>query len=177
MNSPSSCSVDGIDCNHTELLHQDGEDSKERACDSLIMCIITTMNQGLRNGGGIGDILRAPSSAVNFHVDFLDYSTLISNYIYYAQWKEPQQGILRYVHIYIYIYCACSCVPILILYSNCFQNNFLKISLYLVMFIFLSGANVCSARDLRPAVLLRRYHHCIEFDFWCHYRHFCRFEE
>lgn len=26
------------------------------------MCIVTTMNQGLRNGGGIGDILRAPSS-------------------------------------------------------------------------------------------------------------------
>lgn len=35
---------------------------KERACDSLLMCIVTTMNQGLRNGGGIGDILRAPSS-------------------------------------------------------------------------------------------------------------------
>ena len=81
------------------------------------------------------------------------------------------------MYIYIYIYCACSCVPILILYSNCFQKFFFKISLYLVMFIFLSGANVCSARDLRPAVLLRRYHHCIEFDFWCHYRHFCRFEE
>lgn len=39
----------------------DGE-VKERACDSLLMCIVTTMNQGLRNGGGIGDILRAPSS-------------------------------------------------------------------------------------------------------------------
>lgn len=39
----------------------DGE-LKERACDSLLMCIVTTMNQGLRNGGGIGDILRAPSS-------------------------------------------------------------------------------------------------------------------
>lgn len=26
------------------------------------MCIVTTMNQGLRNGGGIGDILRNPSS-------------------------------------------------------------------------------------------------------------------
>lgn len=38
---------------------------KERACDSLIMCIVTTMNQGLRNGGGIGDILRAPSSGVS----------------------------------------------------------------------------------------------------------------
>ncbi|XP_055907369.1 inositol 1,4,5-trisphosphate receptor isoform X2 [Eupeodes corollae] len=39
----------------------DGE-QKERACDSLVMCIVTTLNQGLRNGGGIGDILRAPSS-------------------------------------------------------------------------------------------------------------------
>ena len=41
-----------------------GEEKKERACDSLIMCIVTTLNQGLRNGGGIGDILRAPSSEV-----------------------------------------------------------------------------------------------------------------
>lgn len=38
------------------------EERQERACDSLRMCIITTLNQGLRNGGGIGDILRAPSS-------------------------------------------------------------------------------------------------------------------
>lgn len=41
-----------------------GDGRKERACDSLIMCIVTTLNQGLRNGGGIGDILRAPSSQV-----------------------------------------------------------------------------------------------------------------
>uniref|UniRef100_A0A146L7A0 Inositol 1,4,5-trisphosphate receptor n=1 Tax=Lygus hesperus TaxID=30085 RepID=A0A146L7A0_LYGHE len=41
---------------------KDLDDDKERACDSLIMCIVTTLNQGLRNGGGIGDILRAPSS-------------------------------------------------------------------------------------------------------------------
>lgn len=40
-------------------------EEKERACDSLVMCIVTTMNQGLRNGGGIGDILRAPSSGVS----------------------------------------------------------------------------------------------------------------
>ena len=43
----------------------DGGESRERACDSLIMCIVTALNQGLRNGGGIGDILRAPSSRVN----------------------------------------------------------------------------------------------------------------
>ncbi len=38
-----------------------GDASKERSCDSLRMCIVTTLNQGLRNGGGIGDILRSPS--------------------------------------------------------------------------------------------------------------------
>jgi inositol 1,4,5-triphosphate receptor type 1 len=42
-----------------------GEETKERACDSLIMCIVTTLNQGLRNGGGIGDVLRPPSSNVS----------------------------------------------------------------------------------------------------------------
>lgn len=39
----------------------DDDTTTERACDSLVMCIITTMNHGLRNGGGIGDILRPPS--------------------------------------------------------------------------------------------------------------------
>ena len=36
----------------------------ERACDTLFMCIVTTLNKGLRNGGGIGDVLRQPSSRV-----------------------------------------------------------------------------------------------------------------
>lgn len=49
------------------LVSVDG-DLKERACDSLIMCIVTTLNQGLRNGGGIGDILRAPSSNVSIDI-------------------------------------------------------------------------------------------------------------
>ncbi|XP_064633177.1 inositol 1,4,5-trisphosphate receptor-like isoform X3 [Lineus longissimus] len=39
------------------------EDEKERHCDSLVMCIVTTLNEGLRNGGGIGDVLRKPSSS------------------------------------------------------------------------------------------------------------------
>merc|ERR1719312_604155 len=34
---------------------------KERSCDTLWMCFVTTLNQGLRNGGGIGDVLRQPS--------------------------------------------------------------------------------------------------------------------
>uniref|UniRef100_A0A672JC27 Inositol 1,4,5-trisphosphate receptor n=1 Tax=Salarias fasciatus TaxID=181472 RepID=A0A672JC27_SALFA len=35
----------------------------ERVCDTLLMCIITVLNQGLRNGGGVGDFLRRPSKA------------------------------------------------------------------------------------------------------------------
>ena len=42
----------------------DEDDNKERFCDSLIMCIVTSLNEGLRNGGGIGDVLRKPSSTV-----------------------------------------------------------------------------------------------------------------
>ncbi|XP_043281017.1 inositol 1,4,5-trisphosphate receptor isoform X5 [Venturia canescens] len=58
-----------------ELVSVGGE-LKERACDSLIMCIVTTMNQGLRNGGGIGDILRAPSSTEPLFVARVVYDLL-----------------------------------------------------------------------------------------------------
>uniref|UniRef100_A0A8C5BDS4 Inositol 1,4,5-trisphosphate receptor n=1 Tax=Gadus morhua TaxID=8049 RepID=A0A8C5BDS4_GADMO len=37
------------------------EVGSERACDTLLMCIVTVMNHGLRNGGGVGDVLRKPS--------------------------------------------------------------------------------------------------------------------
>ncbi|XP_055609347.1 inositol 1,4,5-trisphosphate receptor isoform X4 [Uranotaenia lowii] len=54
----------------------DGDEMKERGCDSMIMCIITTMNQGLRNGGGIGDILRAPSRKETLFVPRVVYDLL-----------------------------------------------------------------------------------------------------
>lgn len=41
------------------------EDNVERACDTLLMCIVTVLNHGLRNGGGVGDVLRKPSKNVN----------------------------------------------------------------------------------------------------------------
>ncbi|KAI0988877.1 hypothetical protein GJ496_001544 [Pomphorhynchus laevis] len=44
----------------TEIVSSDDSVS-ERVCDSLITCIVTTLNKGLRNGGGIGDVLREPS--------------------------------------------------------------------------------------------------------------------
>lgn len=40
---------------------EDYEDGIERTCDTLLMCIVTVLNQGLRNGGGVGDVLRRPS--------------------------------------------------------------------------------------------------------------------
>lgn len=44
----------------------DEDEGVERVCDTLRMCIITVLNQGLRNGGGVGDILRKPSKEVTF---------------------------------------------------------------------------------------------------------------
>uniref|UniRef100_A0A3B4D8X1 Inositol 1,4,5-trisphosphate receptor n=1 Tax=Pygocentrus nattereri TaxID=42514 RepID=A0A3B4D8X1_PYGNA len=59
-----SCSADRTDCTEeTGLLapSQEEEDNTERACDTLLMCIVTVLNHGLRNGGGVGDVLRRPS--------------------------------------------------------------------------------------------------------------------
>merc|ERR1712013_316839 len=55
----SSSSADS--CSATAVA-EELESEKERSCDTLFMCLVTTMNQGLRNGGGIGDVLRQPSS-------------------------------------------------------------------------------------------------------------------
>ncbi|EDV24936.1 uncharacterized protein TRIADDRAFT_56365 [Trichoplax adhaerens] len=52
------------------------DSDKERACDTLLMCIITTLNQGLRNGGGIGDVLRKPSSREPLFVGRVVYDLL-----------------------------------------------------------------------------------------------------
>lgn len=58
------------DCNGTStdasVYGEDDGEVRERHCDSLIMCIVTTLNEGLRNGGGIGDTLRKPSQRVSF---------------------------------------------------------------------------------------------------------------
>ncbi|XP_057555898.1 inositol 1,4,5-trisphosphate receptor type 3 isoform X3 [Hippopotamus amphibius kiboko] len=61
-----TCSGDNMDCvsgvSVPEVPAEDEDpDSTERACDTLLMCIVTVMNHGLRNGGGVGDILRKPS--------------------------------------------------------------------------------------------------------------------
>uniref|UniRef100_A0A8B9ICN6 Inositol 1,4,5-trisphosphate receptor n=1 Tax=Anser brachyrhynchus TaxID=132585 RepID=A0A8B9ICN6_9AVES len=49
------------DCVHSVFVSEEEEDGIERTCDTLLMCIVTVLNQGLRNGGGVGDVLRKPS--------------------------------------------------------------------------------------------------------------------
>ncbi|XP_041860303.1 inositol 1,4,5-trisphosphate receptor type 3 isoform X1 [Melanotaenia boesemani] len=60
-----SCSADGVSCTAETKLkvisEEEGESDSERACDTLLMCIVTVLNHGLRNGGGVGDVLRKPS--------------------------------------------------------------------------------------------------------------------
>jgi len=51
-------------CTNQTLTEDKADEDLERACDTLFMCIVTTLNKGLRNGGGIGDVLRQPSSRV-----------------------------------------------------------------------------------------------------------------
>uniref|UniRef100_A0A665X7U5 Inositol 1,4,5-trisphosphate receptor n=1 Tax=Echeneis naucrates TaxID=173247 RepID=A0A665X7U5_ECHNA len=55
-----TCMKDSCPIPTAKSVH-DEDDGTERVCDTLLMCIITVLNQGLRNGGGVGDILRRPS--------------------------------------------------------------------------------------------------------------------
>lgn len=77
---PNTCPADDKSCQGSLSLSQlssEAEDStKERACDTLLMCIVTTLNQGLRNGGGIGDVLRRPSLKENMFVGRVIYDLL-----------------------------------------------------------------------------------------------------
>ncbi|XP_056591659.1 inositol 1,4,5-trisphosphate receptor type 1 isoform X3 [Triplophysa dalaica] len=49
--------MDAVGVQPTAVVIED----KERACDSLLMCIVTVLSHGLRSGGGVGDVLRKPS--------------------------------------------------------------------------------------------------------------------
>ncbi|XP_062921619.1 inositol 1,4,5-trisphosphate receptor type 3 isoform X1 [Mobula hypostoma] len=60
----NSCAADDINCSagiRDNMAKDEEESDKERACDTLLMCIVTVLNHGLCNGGGVGDILRQPS--------------------------------------------------------------------------------------------------------------------
>lgn len=93
-------------CSKPAQQEDDGGERKERACDSLVMCIITTLNQGLRNGGGIGDILRAPSSSVSLLIhQNLPLSRIIDIKFQFSGGFVCSTGCIRFavlLHCYYY---------------------------------------------------------------------------
>lgn len=44
---------------------------EENTCQTLYMCLVTVLNNGLRNGGGIGDYLKSPSLEVLRYLVFV----------------------------------------------------------------------------------------------------------
>ena len=46
-----------------------------RSCDTLKMCFLSILNQGLRNGGGIGDVMRPPSNTEPLYLVRSDFSS------------------------------------------------------------------------------------------------------
>lgn len=57
--STSNCIVEGT------CIGENWPIKREPSCETLMMCIVTTLKEGIRNGGGIGDVLRKPSSNVS----------------------------------------------------------------------------------------------------------------
>jgi preprotein translocase subunit SecG len=66
----ANCTGGGAKC------YEVSEAVKENSCENLIMCIITTLNQGLRSGGGIGDVLRPPSVKDRYFMGRVMYDLL-----------------------------------------------------------------------------------------------------
>jgi hypothetical protein len=52
------CDKKDTDCEESRTKSDDEDENKVHTCETLRMCILTTLNWGLRNGGGIGDVLR-----------------------------------------------------------------------------------------------------------------------
>uniref|UniRef100_A0A4W3JR24 Inositol 1,4,5-trisphosphate receptor n=1 Tax=Callorhinchus milii TaxID=7868 RepID=A0A4W3JR24_CALMI len=63
-------------CVSGELLEIVCHRSSEKTCQTLLMCIVTVLNQGLRNGGGVGDVLRKPSKSEPLFVARVIYDLL-----------------------------------------------------------------------------------------------------
>ncbi|CAK9290328.1 unnamed protein product [Gordionus sp. m RMFG-2023] len=61
-NNKSSLNIQGSNESVSSHLSEEVLTINERVCDSLLMCIITALSEGMRSGGGIGDVLRKPSN-------------------------------------------------------------------------------------------------------------------
>uniref|UniRef100_A0A673MZI1 Inositol 1,4,5-trisphosphate receptor n=1 Tax=Sinocyclocheilus rhinocerous TaxID=307959 RepID=A0A673MZI1_9TELE len=76
MNVKESMSCQSETCSNSPFSsnHEEDEDGTERVCDTLLMCIITVLNHGLRNGGGIADVLRKLSKEDLLFAKHVQYS-------------------------------------------------------------------------------------------------------
>ncbi|EYC31372.1 hypothetical protein Y032_0004g2120 [Ancylostoma ceylanicum] len=77
--NPETCAADGECPPPTPVVEKEKEEDggdKIPSCETLRMCIITTLNWGLRNGGGIGDVLRnvAPEENLFYYRIIYDLS-------------------------------------------------------------------------------------------------------
>ena len=58
---------DAVGCTATVEPLEEWPSVMERSCDTLVMCLLTAIKEGVKAGGGISDILRKPSSDVSPH--------------------------------------------------------------------------------------------------------------
>ncbi|CAI5448230.1 unnamed protein product [Caenorhabditis angaria] len=56
-----TCPATGCPVPETAIIESEEDEKKVKSCETLWMCILQTMYLGLRNGGGIGDVLRNPA--------------------------------------------------------------------------------------------------------------------
>ena len=132
-------------------VEEEEEEERERHCDSLIMCIVTTLNEGLRNGGGIGDILRKPSSTVSS-------DTHIS-----CEHHYPAFDGVSLVHF--------------MKSRLSFQTEVNLWQLSPLCCSLSTGTVICGQGGLWLTLLLHRHHYCAQPHLWCHHWHVCWLEK
>lgn len=57
----STCLLESCPAGLSKTEEVELEESKMKGCTTMFHCMIASLNHGLRNGGGIGDVLRQPS--------------------------------------------------------------------------------------------------------------------
>lgn len=137
-------------------------DQWERACDTLLMCIVTVLNHGLRNGGGVGDILRKPSKDVSGVPSFCHCRAAL-----------PPSKSLPALSPTAILQCFCPSHPprlsspcTLSLWSLQDGGEVCKTCFFLLS---ASGVLVSCSGCLRPPLFLHCHYHRPEPHLWGHY--------
>ena len=63
-NVTNSCQAEG-DVGCAQTMNRGGI-QHEPLCDTFLMCLITVFKEGVRSGGGIGDVMRKPLTSVSW---------------------------------------------------------------------------------------------------------------